>query len=264
MATTQPALAKHVILVMSGKGGVGKSSVTVEIAMGLLAKGKKVGILDVDLCGPSIPRMLGLEGRSVEQSAEGWTPVYVGDLAVMSMGFLTPDRTAAVVWRGPKKTAVIGQFIRDVNWAKTDLDYLIIDTPPGTSDEHISVVQELKSFALDGVVLVTTPQNISLGDVRREISFCKKANLTIFGVVENMSGFVCPHCQECTRIFSSGGGQELAKMTQIPYLGSIPIDPSIGEYLDGDSANLQKLFEKGKDGLCSLQTIVNFVDNLVD
>jgi Mrp family chromosome partitioning ATPase len=252
------ALAKHVIIVMSGKGGVGKSSVAVSLALALQAKGKQVGLLDVDLCGPSVARMLGVEGRDIQQSARGWVPVKAAGLVVMSMAFLSLDRNAAVVWRGPKKSSVIGQFLNDVDWG--DLDYLVVDTPPGTSDEHITVTQELKRFPLDGAVLVTTPQNISLGDVRREIAFCRKGELPILGIFENMSGFVCPHCSECTRVFSSGGGAALAQAQNIPFLGTLPIDPRVGEILDRGTG-LEELFRSSGDGgKSSLQAIVDFVD----
>uniref|UniRef100_A0A8B9H9K4 Nucleotide binding protein 2 (MinD homolog, E. coli) n=1 Tax=Astyanax mexicanus TaxID=7994 RepID=A0A8B9H9K4_ASTMX len=154
-----------------------------------------VGILDVDLCGPSIPRMLGVSQQEVHQCDSGWVPVYADPqqrLALMSIGFLLDDPSEAVVWRGPKKTALIGQFVRDVAWG--ELDVLLVDTPPGTSDEHLAVLENLRKHRVDGAVLVTTPQAVSIGDVRREITFCKKTGVKILGIVENMSGFVCPHC----------------------------------------------------------------------
>ncbi|KAI1295382.1 Cytosolic Fe-S cluster assembly factor NUBP2 -like protein [Halotydeus destructor] len=220
----------RIILVLSGKGGVGKSTVAVQLALSLAAEQKRVGILDIDLCGPSIPLMLGLENAEVVQSQEGWLPVQTVSpvMSVMSIGFLLRGRDSAVIWRGPKKNAMIKQFLTDVNWGH--LDYLIIDTPPGTSDEHISVVETLKlARNPDGAVLVSTPQGMSLGDVRREIGFCRKAEIPIFGLIENMSGYVCPHCSDCTNIFSKGGGQSLAQLTNIPFLGAIPIDPKLGE-----------------------------------
>eukprot|EP00040_Diaphanoeca_grandis_P024449 m.134337 g.134337 ORF g.134337 m.134337 type:complete len:282 (-) comp29734_c1_seq1:84-929(-) len=223
----------HVVLVLSGKGGVGKSTCSVEIATALVKKGKKVGILDIDLCGPSIPRMLGLDNSSVHQCDEGWVPVYADDekqLSVMSIGFLLGSSSDAVVWRGPKKTAMIQSFLEDVYWSK--LDYLIVDTPPGTSDEHLAVVESLRGYKPDGAVLITTPQGVALSDVRREASFCKKAKLKILGIVENMSGFVCPHCAECSNLFSSGGGERLAEELTVPFLGRIPIDPDLGKTLD--------------------------------
>ncbi|XP_014261521.1 cytosolic Fe-S cluster assembly factor NUBP2 homolog [Cimex lectularius] len=218
---------KHIILVLSGKGGVGKSTVSVQLSLGLKEKGFKVGLLDIDLCGPSIPYLLDLEGSPVHKCPDGWVPVYTDkdqSLAVMSIGFLLANKTDSVVWRGPKKNSMIKQFVNDVYWQ--ELDYLIIDTPPGTSDEHITIVECLKD-SCDGAVLVTTPQAVSLEDVHKEITFCKKTGVNILGLIENMSGFVCPNCSECTNIFSSKGGKSLAEHTGIPFLGTIPIDPNI-------------------------------------
>lgn len=219
---------KHIVLVLSGKGGVGKSTVTVQLAYALKKAGKKVGILDIDLCGPSIPVLLNMENCQIHQCEEGWVPVYTDkdqNLGVMSIAFLLQNSTDPIVWRGPKKNAMIKQFLTDVYWQ--DLDYLIIDTPPGTSDEHISVVENIQPFNPDGAILVTTPQGVAIGDVRREISFCKKTGVKILGLIENMSGFVCPTCSECTNIFSSGGGESLASHANIKFLGRVPIDPSV-------------------------------------
>lgn len=188
--------------------------------------------MDIDLCGPSIPYLLQLEDKDVHQCPEGWVPVYTSadqSLAVMSIGFLLSGRDSAVVWRGPKKTAMVRQFLHDVHWA--DLDYLIIDTPPGTSDEHITVMESLKSVRCDGAVIVTTPQQVAVEDVRKEITFCKKTGIPIIGIIENMSGFVCPNCTECTNIFSTGGGAALAELTKLPLLGVLPIDPRVGSLL---------------------------------
>lgn len=164
----------------------------------------------------------------------GWIPIYKDEekrLAIMSIGFLLASRNDPVIWRGPKKTSMIRQFVKDIEWGH--LDYLIVDTPPGTSDEHITVVECMKDTSLgincDGVVIVTTPQEVSLEDVRKEISFCNKTNINILGIVENMSGFVCPTCTECTDIFSSGGGEALATRANIPLLGTLPIDPRISD-----------------------------------
>lgn len=221
--------------VLSGKGGVGKSSVTTQLALSLSLAGYSVGILDVDLTGPSIPRMLSIESSKVRQVPGGWAPVLVhdadpdrgvGSLHAMSLGFLLPNRGDAVVWRGPKKTAMIRQFIADVLWAETD--YLLIDTPPGTSDEHISLAETLGQVArpgqLAGAVVVTTPQAVSTADVRKELNFCAKTSIKVIGVVENMSGFVCPHCSECTDIFGSGGGKSMAEEFSVPFLGTVPMD----------------------------------------
>ncbi|KAF2075992.1 hypothetical protein CYY_002699 [Polysphondylium violaceum] len=217
---------KHKILVLSGKGGVGKSTVSSQLALYLSHIGKKVGLLDIDLCGPSIPKMLGVENKEVHKSSSGWIPVYrdeTQNLGVISIQFLLDKSDTPVIWRGPKKNSMIKQFIEDVCWG--ELDYLIIDTPPGTSDEHISVTEALLKHNPDGAILVTTPQAVSVSDVRKEISFCKLLGLPIIGIVENMSGYVCPHCSECTNIFSSEGGKLLAEQTNIPFLGKLPIDP---------------------------------------
>lgn len=231
---------KHIALVLSGKGGVGKSSVTTQLALSLSLQGHSVGVLDVDLTGPSIPRFFGIETSKVTQAPGGWLPVpihetrssgengqAIGQLRCMSLGFLLSNRGDAVVWRGPKKTAMIRQFLTDVQWGS--MDYLLIDTPPGTSDEHISLVETLLKSArpeqMAGAVIVTTPQAISISDVKKEINFCRKVGVGILGVVENMAGFVCPNCSECTNVFSKGGGEVMAQEFSVPFLGSVPIDP---------------------------------------
>lgn len=231
---------KHIILVLSGKGGVGKSSVTTQTALTLVNKGFKVGVLDIDLTGPSLPRMFGVEKKQVFQSTSGWVPVTVYDsndakLQLMSLGFLLGDRGNSVVWRGPKKTAMIRQFLKDVVWngGTEPLDYLIIDTPPGTSDEHIAIAEELRfASPIDGAIIVTTPQLVATADVRKEINFCKKIELDILGVIENMSGFICPHCAECTNIFLSGGGKALSESLDLDFLGNIPIAPKFVELIE--------------------------------
>jgi len=252
---------KHIIPVLSGKGGVGKSSVTTQLALSLSLAGYSVGVLDIDLTGPSIPRMFALEDAKVTQSPSGWLPITVhsgietetgeiGSLHVMSLGFLLSHRGDAVVWRGPKKTAMVRQFLSDVNW--DTLDYLLIDTPPGTSDEHISLVETLLQTTasnptypdqLAGAVIVTTPQAVATADVRKELNFCVKTGLRVLGVVENMSGFVCPHCSECTDLFSSKGGRLMAEEFGVRFLGSVPIDPEFGI-----------LIETGKKPQCSIRT----------
>eukprot|EP01103_Thecamoeba_quadrilineata_P012865 TRINITY_DN3426_c0_g1_i7.p1 TRINITY_DN3426_c0_g1~~TRINITY_DN3426_c0_g1_i7.p1 ORF type:complete len:260 (+),score=32.59 TRINITY_DN3426_c0_g1_i7:18-797(+) len=218
---------KHKILVLSGKGGVGKSTVAAQLAFSFLKQNKKVGLLDIDLCGPSIPKILGLEGQQIHQGSGGWVPVLVENtnLVVMSIGFLLTGDDSAVIWRGPRKNAFIQKMVNEVMWG--ELDYLIIDTPPGTSDEHLSVIESLRSSKPDGAVVVTTPQAVSLNDVRKEISFCHKMELPILGLVENMSGFRCPECDECTNIFSTGGGESLANQLKIPFIGRLPIDPAV-------------------------------------
>ncbi|KAK1165024.1 cytosolic Fe-S cluster assembly factor nubp1 [Acipenser oxyrinchus oxyrinchus] len=234
---------KHKVLVLSGKGGVGKSTFSAHLAHGLAGdESKEIALLDVDICGPSIPRIMGLEGEQVHQSGSGWSPVYVEDnLAVMSIGFLLSSPDDAVIWRGPKKNGMIKQFLRDVDWG--EVDYLIVDTPPGTSDEHLSVVQYLSGTHIDGAVLLTTPQEVSLQDVRKEIAFCRKVNLPIIGVVENMSGFVCPKCKNNSQIFppTTGGAEKMCKELNIPLLGKVPLDPRIGKSCDEGKSFLSEV-----------------------
>lgn len=239
---------RHIFLILSGKGGVGKSSVATQTALTLCLLGYKVGVLDIDLTGPSLPRMFGLEGKNILQSSNGWTPVPIptpdnvrGSLKVISLGFLLDDRGNSVVWRGPKKASMIKQFVSNVAWG--ELDYLLIDTPPGTSDEHISIAEQLRWSKPDGAVIVTTPQRVATADVKKEINFCRKVELNILGLVENMSGFICPYCAECTNIFSSGGGKSLSKSYSIPYLGSIPIDPKFVELIESQSTSGEFLLE---------------------
>ncbi|XP_059613047.1 cytosolic Fe-S cluster assembly factor NUBP2 homolog [Phlebotomus argentipes] len=249
---------KHIILVLSGKGGVGKSTVSTQLALALKETGFKVGLLDIDLCGPSVPYILGLEGKDVHQCDEGWVPVYTDSeqsLAVMSIGFLLKNRDDPVVWRGPKKTAMIRQFLTDVHWDQ--LDFLVIDTPPGTSDEHITVMECMKEVKCDGAVLVTTPQEVAIDDVRKEVTFCRKTGIKILGIVENMSGFVCPHCSDCTNIFSTGGGAALAEMVSVPFLGTLPIDPKVGELAGTGKSCLRELPESSTSA--TLRQIVSIL-----
>ena len=219
---------RHKILVMSGKGGVGKSTVATNLAISLALAGKKVGLLDVDIHGPSIPKMLHLDAADIQMKDGAIQPVEIAGLKVMSIGFLLQDRDAAVIWRGPMKMSVIKQFLKDVNWG--DLDYLVIDSPPGTGDEPLSVCQ--LAAPVDGAVLVTTPQDVATADVRKSINFCRQLNLPVLGVVENMSGFLCPKCGEVTDIFKAGGGEKMAADMKVPFLGRIPIDPAVGEACD--------------------------------
>ncbi|CAH2351970.1 cytosolic Fe-S cluster assembly factor Cfd1p [[Candida] railenensis] len=252
---------RHIILILSGKGGVGKSSVTTQTALSLVNQGFNVGVLDIDLTGPSLPRMFGVESKQVHQSTLGWVPVSVyndpasprGNLSLMSLGFLLGNRNNSVVWRGPKKTAMIRQFLKDVVWGTDDipLDYLLIDTPPGTSDEHIAIAEELRWAQPDGAMIVTTPQQVSTADVRKEINFCKKVGFNVLGIVENMSGFICPHCSECTDIFSSGGGKLLSEQLDIEFLGNVPIDPTFVEMVetqnnDVNEKKLVSLYDKSE------------------
>lgn len=219
------AKVKRKILVLSGKGGVGKSTVSAQLSFAFAARSMDTGLLDVDICGPSVPRMLGLAGQDVHNSSEGWEPIYVDEhLAVMSIGFMLPNPDDAIIWRGPRKNGLIKQFLTDVNWG--ELEVLIVDTPPGTSDEHLSIVTYLGDSKVDGAIIVTTPQEVSLMDVRKEINFCRKVNLPVLGVVENMSGYACPKCGHEERVFapSTGGAMAMCEQMQVPFLGSIPLD----------------------------------------
>ena len=225
---------QHKILILSGKGGVGKSTFTTMLARAFASdENTMVGIMDTDICGPSIPKMMGVEAETIHVSNAGWSPVWVADnLGVMSVQFMLPSQDDAVIWRGPKKNGLIKQFLKNVEWG--DMDYLLVDTPPGTSDEHLSVNSFLKESGVDGAVVVTTPQEVSLLDVRKEIDFCLKAGIKVLGIVENMSGFVCSNCQHRNQIFkaTTGGGKFVAQQTEIPYLGAVPLDPRIGMACD--------------------------------
>jgi Mrp family chromosome partitioning ATPase len=269
---------KHKILVLSGKGGVGKSTISSQLAFALASResgnaggddneeqaGLQVGLLDIDICGPSIPRIMGLEGRNVHQTNTGWEPVYVEDsnLAVMSVGFLMSDVNEAVIWRGPNKNGLIKQFVRDVDWGP--LDYLVIDTPPGTSDEHLSITTYLKPSGITGAIIVTTPQEVSLSDVRKEINFCKKVGIPILGVIENMSGFVCRKCGTETKIFfpSTGGAQKMCEELGVRFLGAVPIDPLIARNCDEGKSFIQQC----PDSPTSIvyKTIFNTIVSLIE
>ena len=218
----------HKVVVLSGKGGVGKSTVAVNLAVSLMLAGKRVGLLDVDIHGPSVPGMLGLEGATVGMDNGKILPVELGGLRIMSIRFMLRDRNDAVIWRGPMKMGVIKQFLKDVEWG--GLDYLIIDAPPGTGDEPLSICQLIEDA--DGAVVVTTPQEVALAAVRRSITFCRRLDMEVIGVVENMSGFACPHCGKQSDIFGAGGGEDMARKMGVPFLGRIPIDPSIGTACD--------------------------------
>ncbi|MEW6202548.1 MAG: iron-sulfur cluster carrier protein MrpORP [bacterium] len=218
---------RHKILVMSGKGGVGKSTIAVNMAISLALSNAKVGLLDIDIHGPSIPRLLGIEAYKPSPTSVSLEPVRYAFahrvMKVMSIGFLLPNRDDAVIWRGPMKMGVIKQFLKDVEWG--DLDFLVIDSPPGTGDEPLSICQLIEG--LDGAIIVTTPQELSLLDVRKSIKFCRQLKLPVLGVIENMSGMVCPKCGEEIDIFTTGGGKKMASEMSVPFLGSIPFDPFV-------------------------------------
>jgi ATP-binding protein involved in chromosome partitioning len=224
---------KHKILVLSGKGGVGKSTVAVNLAAALAMAGKQVGLLDIDIHGPSVPKLLHLESAPISNGENGMCPVIVdfqtGSIRVMSIGFLLRGKDDAVIWRGPRKYGLIKQFLKDVEWGT--LDYLVVDSPPGTGDEPLAVAELIENA--DGAVVVTTPQDVSVQDVRRCVVFCREVNLPVIGIVENMSGYTCPKCGDHVSIFGEDGGRIMAEEMGVPYLGAIPIEPEIVK--SGDS-----------------------------
>ena len=215
---------KHVILVLSGKGGVGKSTVATNLATALSSHGRNTGLLDLDIHGPNIPKMLGIENARPSFLGKTIEPVHVtGTLAVMSMGFLLPDASTPVVWRGPMKMAAIRQFLEEVHWGA--LDYLIVDLPPGTGDEALTVAQLAPN--VQGAVIVTTPQEVAVIDALKAVKFIEKLELPVIGIIENMSGMTCPHCNAAIDLFGKGGGEKAAKDLGVPFLGSIPLDPAM-------------------------------------
>jgi Mrp family chromosome partitioning ATPase len=214
---------KNKILVMSGKGGVGKTSTSVNLSIALADKGYNVGIMDVDLHGPDVPRMLGLEGTPQVNENKKLNPIsYSENLKAISIESFTPNKDDAIIWRGPLKFSAIKQFIGDIDWG--NLDFLVIDAPPGTGDEPLTVAQTISDAK---AIIVTTPQEVALADVRKSINFCKTVKMEIFGLIENMSGFLCPHCGEMVELFGAGGGEKTANQMGVRFLGRIPFDPQM-------------------------------------
>ena len=226
------------ILVMSGKGGVGKSTVASYLALLMSRNGNKVGLLDVDLHGPSIPRLMNVEaGLGIPEDGLVRPYRFSDNLFIVSLEMVLGDKDTAVIWRGPLKISAIRQFVSDIDWG--DLDYLIVDSPPGTGDEPLTVAQTIPDAE---ALIITTPQEISLADVRKSINFCRQVNMNILGVVENMSGFACPHCGKKISIFGSGGGKIMAHQMGVPFLGEIPLDAQMVEM--GDKGRLYALMDK--------------------
>lgn len=249
---------KHKIAVMSGKGGVGKTTIAVNLATAFALKNYKTGLMDVDLHGPDIPHMLGVENAILEQSTHGILPLKVrNNLEVMSIEFMLPSKGSPIIWRGPKKTGAIRQFLSDVDWGK--LDVLVVDNPPGTGDEPLTVLQSINQ--LDGVVMVTTPQAVAGEDVRKCVNMVKGLKIPIIGVIENMSGFTCPHCKQEINIFGKGEGKKLAEELEIPYLGSLPLDTTVRK--DSDQGTPFLLHDSKSDISKKFMEIVSKIENRI-
>ena len=248
------SLMKNRLLVFSGKGGVGKSTVAANLALALAQKGMKIGLLDIDIHGPNLPKMLGVEDKRLDVSPVGIKPVEVKkNLKLVSMSFLLQDPNLPVIWRGPMKMKAIQQFLGDVKW--DELDWLVIDSPPGTGDEPLSVAQLIPAT---GAVIVTTPQEVSLMDSRKAVAFARKLNLNILGIIENMSGMVCPHCGKRIDLFKEGGGYRAALELGVPFLGKIPLDPQIVTL--GDEG---KSFIDAQPKSEASQAFMRIVDNII-
>lgn len=220
---------KHTLIVMSGKGGVGKTTVAVNLAYALSLSGKSVGILDIDLHGPNIAKMLGIEKHLISVHELGIEPVLINaNLKAVSIALSGYDPDQPIIWRGPAKAAVIQQFLRDVNWGS--LDYLIIDSPPGTGDEPLSACQLIPNAS--GIIIVTTPQDVAILDSRKSVLFAREIKIPVAGIIENMSGFICPHCRGEINIFKKGGGEKAAQELEVPFLGRVPFEPEFVEFGD--------------------------------
>jgi len=244
---------KKKIIIMSGKGGVGKSTVATNLVYGLALEGKKVGILDVDIHGPSIGKLMGIEGKKLggPKSDHRPTPIkVVENVYALTIATFLESPDTPVVWRGPLKTGAIKQFLQDIEWP--ELDYLIVDCPPGTGDEPLTITQLMGG--MDGSIIVTTPQDIALLDARKTINFSKKMNVPVLGIIENMSGFKCPHCGEDINLFKTGGGQKASEDFEVDLLGKIPIDSDIVE--SGDSGRPYVYDYDKKEGAKKYKSIV--------
>jgi ATP-binding protein involved in chromosome partitioning len=252
---------KHKIAVISGKGGVGKSLVTVNLAVALAIKGRKgrIGVLDADIHGPCVPRMMGLRGSHLQSGPPGIFPAFGPlDIRVVSMGFLLPSDDSPVIWRGPLKMGAIRQFLSEIVWG--DLDYLLIDLPPGTGDESLSVLQLLPE--MDGVIIVTIPSEVSQDVVKKAVTFARKMDTPVVGIVENMSGIVCPHCGERIDVFGVGGGERISSEMGVPLLGSIPLDPNISTATDSGTPFI--VAEPDSQAAKSFEAIVEKIEEFTE
>lgn len=250
---------RYKIIVMSGKGGVGKSTVAANLALRLTMEGQRVGLLDVDITGPNIPKLMGLTNMGMSAGEDGIIPVIVPPhLKVVSMGFMLEDDKLPVIWRGPLKMTAIQQFITDVSWG--ELDYLVIDLPPGTGDEPLSIVQNIPDS--NGIVIVTTPQELALLDSRKSIMFAKRVGIPIAGIIENMAGLICPHCKGEIDLYKTGGAETTAAEMEIPFLGRVPFEPDIVR--DSDSGTPFILEHSSSEAGKAFQNIVDRIRRFVE
>jgi ATP-binding protein involved in chromosome partitioning len=253
------SLIRHRVAVMSGKGGVAKTTVAVNLAVALAAEGRSVGILDGDVHGPNVPKMFGLEGRQPRMSEQGLEPItFRENIKVMSIAFMLPDPDTPVIWRGPVKHTVFKQFLAEVDWGS--LDYLIVDLPPGTGDEPLSIAQLLTKplWAL----VVTTPQDVALLDSRKSVVFARTLDMSVLGIVENMSGLCCPHCGEHIDLFRTGGGERSARDLSVPFLGAIPIDPSV--VINGDRGIPAEVADRDSTIAVAFRTLAGRIEGMVE
>lgn len=251
---------KRKIMIMSGKGGVGKSTVAANLATGLTLRGYRVGLLDCDIHGPTIPTIFGLESERLGFNEEGILPIQVlPNLSVMSVGFLLENKDSPIIWRGPAKMGAIKQFLEEVKWG--ELDFLIIDLPPGTGDEPLSVAQLIPNC--DGSVLVTTPQDVALISVRKSIRFSEKLNIPIIGLVDNMHGLICPHCGESIDVFGTGGVEKASKDFNIPILARLPIEPKVAEMEDNGTV-VREMLEHSTEWQKNFEYVVSAVEKTLE
>jgi len=249
---------KHKIMVMSGKGGVGKTTVAANLAFALGMRGLDVGLMDADIHGPDVPKILGIEDKRPEVSEGKISPISVTPrLKTMSIGFLLADRDSAIIWRGPMKMNAIRQFLSDVDWG--ELDYMVVDLPPGTGDEPLSVAQLIKN--VDGAIIVTTPQDLALLDSRKAVNFSGVLKVPVIGIIENMSGFVCPYCGKEINIFKYGGGERSASELGVPFLGRVPLDPKMVEAADNGTPFVMQKESKAQE---AFEQIVENVRTFVE
>jgi len=252
------AKIKYPLIVMSGKGGVGKTTVAVNLAYALSLTGKSVGILDIDLHGPNIAKMLGIEKHSLYNFEFGIQPVDVSDnLKAVSVALTGYNSDQPIIWRGPMKAAVIRQFLADVNWG--ELDYLVIDSPPGTGDEPLSACQLIPNVS--GIIIVTTPQDVAILDARKSVLFAREIKIPVVGVIENMSGFICPHCHAETDIFKKGGGEKAAQELKVPFLGRVPFQPEFVEF--GDKGTPFVSFQEKSKSAGAFMSIVDKIKEFI-